>query len=225
MQTVSHELKTPLASIRLALHLLLEEVIGPLSAKQTELLLDARDNAERLLQMIEHLLALARLEQGADTPPPGARRHRRPVSGSGRRGVCPCGRQAHHPDVGARGASAPHRRRSHAFAPWPYKILLDNAITYTDTGGEVTLSAEPSDEPNVRLIVADTGIGIAPEYLPHVFDKFFRVPEVSQPAGTGLGLAIVKEIVASHRGTITCISTLGKGTSFVLNLPIWKEGR
>ncbi len=64
--TVSHELKTPLTSVRLVLHLLLEETVGPLTTKQTELLVDARDNAERLLNMIEHLLALARLEQGRD---------------------------------------------------------------------------------------------------------------------------------------------------------------
>ena len=64
--TVSHELKTPLASIRLAVHLLLEETVGPLTPKQMELLLDARDNAERLLNMIEHLLALARLEEGEE---------------------------------------------------------------------------------------------------------------------------------------------------------------
>src|SRR5262249_26688163 len=63
--TVSHELKTPLSSVRLALHLLLEEVIGPLNPKQTELLLDARDNAERLLSLVEHLLARARLVDDA----------------------------------------------------------------------------------------------------------------------------------------------------------------
>ena len=62
--TVSHELKNPLTSIRLALHLLLEEALGPLSPKQLELLVDARDNAERLLVMINNLLDLARLEQG-----------------------------------------------------------------------------------------------------------------------------------------------------------------
>ncbi len=64
--TVSHELKTPLASIRLAIHLLLEEKVGPLEPKQTELLTDARDNAERLLELIEHLLARRRLEQGRE---------------------------------------------------------------------------------------------------------------------------------------------------------------
>src|SRR5205807_3464869 len=64
--TVSHELKTPLTSVRLVLHLLLEETVGPLTAKQTELLIDARDNAERLLGMIENLLALARLEDAPE---------------------------------------------------------------------------------------------------------------------------------------------------------------
>src|SRR5205823_11656084 len=62
--TVSHELKTPLSSIRLVVHLLLEETLGALTPKQTELLLDARDNAERLLTMIDNLLDLARLEEG-----------------------------------------------------------------------------------------------------------------------------------------------------------------
>src|SRR5262249_13165289 len=64
--TVSHELKTPLTSVRLGLHLLLEETVGPLTPKQTELLVDARDNAERLLSMIDQLLALARLEKARD---------------------------------------------------------------------------------------------------------------------------------------------------------------
>src|SRR5205085_7430994 len=72
--TVSHELKTPLTSVRLAVHLLLEEAVGPLTPKQTELLLDARDNAERLLATLNHLLDLTRLERGRehlDTRPEG----------------------------------------------------------------------------------------------------------------------------------------------------------
>ncbi len=76
--TVSHELKTPLTSIRLVLHLLLEEQVGPLQPKQLELLVDARDNAERLLTMINNLLDLARLEQGSSQLQP-ASRNRRPT--------------------------------------------------------------------------------------------------------------------------------------------------
>ena len=69
--------------------------------------------------------------------------------------------------------------------------------------------------------MADTGLGIPPEYLPHVFEKFFRVPGQSQGGGTGLGLAIVREIVTAHGGTITCDSQPGAGTMFRLTLPIW----
>src|SRR5205814_1177288 len=100
---------------------------------------------------------------------------------------------------------------------------LDNALTYTDRGGRITLKAAPSTE-GVALSVADTGSGIPPEHLPHVFEKFFRVPGESHGSGTGLGLAIVNEIVAAHGGTITCESEPGAGTLFRLTLPIAPEG-
>lgn len=222
VQTVSHEIKTPLANIRLALHFLLEEVIGPFNAKQAELLMDARDNAERLQKMIEHLLALARLEQGVDVL------HLQPLS------VADLIREASDSLV----ARAESKRISlviHAVDTLPpigcdpvrlrlaLQNLLDNAITYTDPGGKVTLSAELADASSIRLVVSDSGVGISQEYLPHVFEKFFRVPDVSQPEGTGLGLAIVKEIISSHRGSISCVSSPGQGTSFLITLPIWKE--
>ena len=72
----------------------------------------------------------------------------------------------------------------------------------------------------MTLSVADTGIGIAPDFVPHVFEKFFRVPGQSKGVGTGLGLAIVQEIVAAHGGTITCESTLDRGTVFRMTLPV-----
>jgi signal transduction histidine kinase len=73
----------------------------------------------------------------------------------------------------------------------------------------------------VVLTVADTGVGIPPEYLPHVFDRFFRIPGQSDEAGTGLGLAIVKEIVTAHGGDVTCESEPGRGTTFRIALPVW----
>jgi signal transduction histidine kinase len=220
--TVSHELKTPLTSVRLVLHLLLEETVGPLNAKQTELLVDARDNAERLLNMIEHLLALARLEHGG-----GAIRLQPEAPQGLLQAVADAARpraEAKHvelyvevPDDLPQLAADPERL-GHALTN-----LLDNAITYTDEGGHVTLSAAPAENGTVLLTVADSGRGIPPEHLPHVFERFFRVPGQSQRAGTGLGLAIVREIVLAHHGQITCESTPGKGTSFRLTLPVWKE--
>jgi signal transduction histidine kinase len=73
------------------------------------------------------------------------------------------------------------------------------------------------------LSVADSGCGIPPEHLPHVFEKFFRVPGQTRGTGTGLGLAIVQEIATAHGGTVTCESQLGNGTTFKLRLPVAKS--
>ncbi len=218
--TVSHELKTPLTSIRLALHLLLEETVGPLESKQTELLLDARDNAERLLNQIEKLLAMARLEDGREAihlrPEAPMSLLRRAADDAAVRaedkhiGLI-VGEVEHLPPVAADSAQIGHALNN----------LIDNALAHTDSGGTVALTAEEAGDA-VRLIVSDTGHGIPPEYLPHLFEKFFRVPD-GQPTGTGLGLAIVKQIVNAHGGDIVCESELGHGTTFRLTLPIWKE--
>ena len=69
--------------------------------------------------------------------------------------------------------------------------------------------------------MADTGVGIPAEYMPHVFDKFFRVPGQPRGSGTGLGLAIAREIVTAHGGMISCHSQPGKGTVFRFTLPVW----
>src|SRR5262249_23207783 len=94
--------------------------------------------------------------------------------------------------------------------------LLDNALTYTNPGGRITLSATAADAGSVAFTVADTGIGIPAEHVPHLFEKFFRVPGRSRGRGTGLGLAIVREIAVAHHGEIACTSYPGEGTVFTL---------
>jgi two-component system, NtrC family, sensor histidine kinase KinB len=216
--TASHELKTPLTSIRLAHHLLLEETVGPLTPKQTELLLDARDNTERLLAVVNNLLDLTRLEQGREyldlqTVSPvdllrSAAEAIRPRAED--KGVTVAVEVSG--DLPPVAADA--QRLGHALAN-----LLDNAVTYTDRGGRITLSAARVDD-RVSLSFADTGIGIPADYLPHIFDRFSRIPGQSRGTGTGLGLAIVREIVTAHGGAITCESQPGVGTIFRVILPI-----
>ena len=210
--TVSHELKTPLTSIRLVLHLLLEENAGPLAPKQLELLVDARDNAERLLAMINNLLDLARLEQGR------SQLHLRPEqpiamlqtaadrSGPGLlirawncRWTCP------RPAAGGRGCGPVPARDAEPAGQRPGP----HAPRRPDHPGPRTSRRQGSS-----LSVTDTGSGIPAQYLPLLFEKYFRVPGDTAPGGSGLGLAIVREIATAHGGTVN-VRVSGKGLSFV----------
>src|SRR4030042_4711851 len=98
--------------------------------------------------------------------------------------------------------------------------LISNAVKYTPAGGRVTITLNDHDA-FVKISVADTGIGIKSEDIPHIFDKFYRVKsiETRQIVGTGLGLTIVQSIVEAHLGTISLESTEGKGTTFTVLLP------
>jgi signal transduction histidine kinase len=217
--TVSHELKTPLTSIRLVLHLLLEETIGSLTPKQLELLVDARDNSERLLVMINNLLDLARLEQGKSQL---QLRPERPLV------LLQSASETFQPRAEDRGieltmdvagdlplVAVDVDQFQHAL-----HNLLDNALVHTPQGGQITLSAYSNDD-RVVFSVADTGCGIPVQYLPMVFERYFRVPGDTCQGGSGLGLAIVQEIVMAHGGTVECESQLGESTVFRMLLPEW----
>jgi NtrC-family two-component system sensor histidine kinase KinB len=162
--TASHELKTPLTSVRLAVHLLLEEAVGPLTPKQMELLLDARENSERLLAMVNNLLDLARFEKGSRQLEV---KHESPQS------LLQTAAEAVRPRAEDKGieivldvprtlpsVAVDASRLGHAL-----RNLLDNALTYTERGGRITLAAS-ADTEAVTLSVADTGIGISREHLP-----------------------------------------------------------
>jgi two-component system phosphate regulon sensor histidine kinase PhoR len=102
--------------------------------------------------------------------------------------------------------------------------LVDNAIKYTPYGGRVELSLQDDElENTILLVVKDTGFGIAEAQLPHVFERFYRVeatrPRYGPPQGSGLGLSITKSIAENHGGNIAVTSQVGKGSTFVIQLP------
>ena len=100
--------------------------------------------------------------------------------------------------------------------------LLSNAIKYNKEGGQITLSGKASTKEKEFIIkVSDTGVGLEEKHLDLIFEKFYRVPDYSDKVvGTGLGLAVVKQIITGHRGKITVESEVGKGTTFIIHLPL-----
>jgi signal transduction histidine kinase len=214
--TVSHQLKSPLTSIRMAIYLLLEERIGNLTPKQAELLVAAREDSDRLHSILNDLLDISRIESGKAqmnfekvSPHSMVFQALEPFQMDFKdRGVA-LGAEISSdlPDVWADTA-----RMNHVFAN-----LLSNALRYTPPGGKVTVSAG-ADEEWVRFSVSDTGKGIPSQYLARIFEQFFRVPDQGAETGAGLGLAIVKDIVEAHGGTITAKSHLGEGSTFTFTL-------
>jgi two-component system sensor histidine kinase BaeS len=94
--------------------------------------------------------------------------------------------------------------------------LLANALRYTPAGGRVALSGQATPEGGAVLEIADTGAGISPDMLAHIFDRFYKSPD---SRGSGLGLAIAKNLVVAHGGEITARSTPEVGTTITLSLP------
>ncbi len=97
--------------------------------------------------------------------------------------------------------------------------LLDNALAHTPQGGRITLAAKQAAG-KIIFLVADTGSGIPAQYLPFVFERYFRVPGDTSPGGSGLGLAIVREIIIAHGGTVECESSPGEKTEFRMSIPL-----
>ena len=102
--------------------------------------------------------------------------------------------------------------------------LLGNAIKYTPAGGRVVVRLSVGRRLAIRFIVEDTGVGISPDHLPHIFDRFYRVPSADPEKGLGLGLSFVSWIVKAHGGVVTVESELHKGTRFTVSLPAGPVG-
>ncbi len=218
--TVSHELKTPLTSLRMAVYLLLEQKLDGLTAPQRDLLETARDDADRLLRILDNLLDLARLEAGASALD-RRETHIGPlledIAREARVFIDPAAQKLVidlAPKLAGTTLSLDAGRIRHVFMN-----LLTNASKYSPRGGTIALSAAPAEERFVRFTVRNEGLGIPSESLAHVFDRFYRAPN-QEKSGAGLGLAIAREIVVAHGGSIACASEPGRGAEFYFLLPL-----
>jgi two-component system phosphate regulon sensor histidine kinase PhoR len=215
---VSHELKTPLTAIRSYAETLLN---GALSDKDhnTEFVQKIEKHAENLTTLIDDLLEVSQLEarrglgefvlvsvwrvvgRAMETLTEKARKKKIELAGD-----CPDN------ELTASGVE------DHIYRA--VLNLVDNSLNYTDPGGKVTVACGRSDQ-GVEISVSDTGIGIAAEHLPRLFERFYRVDKARSRGlgGTGLGLAIVKYVMNIHNGSVTVESEPGKGSKFTLIFP------
>lgn len=215
--TVAHEFRTPLTSLRMALHMVLEQVAGPLDDKQAELLYTARGDCERLQSIVDDLLDLTKMRAGrveVETVPISSKtlvdaaldEHQGEAQAAGVR-------LAEQLDEPVLPVQADPERISLVLAN-----LISNAIRHAPAGSTVTVGVKPSDH-SVRFEVSDEGPGIAGEFQERVFEKFFRIPG-TRGEGIGLGLYISREIVYAHGGEMGLQSEVGGGSRFWFSLPV-----
>ena len=208
----SHELRTPLTTIR-GNATLLRQFPDMAPADRDESIAQIADEAGRMSRLVQDLLVLARADAGVQvTLAPTA--------------LGPIVRDVHRQSaLLSTGVEVELGRVDDVVVPGDRDylkqlllILVDNALKYTPAGGKVTLECVRVGA-EAELSVADTGIGIDAEDLPHIFDRFYRASRARQPVGTGLGLAIARWIVEVHHGTISVDSASGAGTRFAVRLP------
>ena len=216
VSNVSHELRSPLASIRSMVETLSG---GAIDDRRTAADFIARieEDVHRMEALVSDLLELSRLESGQIALDV------RPLS---LRSI------AEDTVAAFRDRSADRDVSMHIDMPGDLPLvsgesekirqiltnLMDNALKFTPPRGSITLSALPDDR-SVTARVSNTGDGIAPEHLPHLFERFYKVDRSRRDQGTGLGLAIVKHIVLAHGGEVDVESRLGEGATFTFTLP------
>ncbi|HZU06609.1 MAG TPA: HAMP domain-containing sensor histidine kinase [Chloroflexota bacterium] len=209
----SHELRTPLTTIRGNVELLRRARDLP-PEEIDEALADIASEAERMSRLVTELLRLARADAGLDL-------ERAPVPLDQVLRDVHRQMQLHKPEIRVQLAPlAPALVLGSRDALQElFLILVDNALKYTPAGGEVTIGLDRQDGWYTAW-VRDTGVGIDPEDLPHIFERFYRSTKVRQQGGTGLGLAIARWIAEQHNGRITVESTPGQGSTFTVWLPV-----
>lgn len=219
---VSHELRTPLTAIREASSMLREGFFNSRIEDQTQLLAIVSSECERLIQSINRMLDLSRMEAQMMAyrfqPVDLAALVRDTILRLAPLAVARAIRLEFKP-----GDELPAAKGDPARLRQLLDNLLGNALKYTEAGGQVwvALQLEPASEGLLRVEIHDTGCGIPQEALKTIFDKFHRIDRGQETErGTGLGLSIAKHIVAAHGGTIWATSQPGEGSVFAFTLPV-----
>ncbi|MBM4289671.1 MAG: response regulator [Deltaproteobacteria bacterium] len=219
VRMVSHELRSPLAAIKQQHAVILDGLAGELTGKQRELLTRAHAKIQGLLDLINDLLDLTKMEAGygqLEQVPLDLRETLGEMvellreRAASQKIVLQLDIPAAIPLI-----QADRRSMEEVFTN-----LVSNAINYSPDGGEVRIAAISHGD-YLEVVITDQGIGIEPEELPKIFDKFYRVksPQTRQVIGTGLGLALVKGLIEAHRGAVEAESVVGMGTTFRVKLP------
>jgi heavy metal sensor kinase len=212
---LAHELRTPLAILRGEAELALTQAPSP---AERDRLVSQIDEYDRLTRLINQVLTLARAEAGEISMT------RQPVDLSALSSDVV---EQIEPVAAARGITLTCDIRPgvmvEADAGWTQRlllILLDNAIKFTPEGGRISVALSSANTV-AKLSIADTGTGISPEAIPHVFERFYRADasRSRQTDGAGLGLALAKWIAEAHNATVDVTSTPGEGSTFTVTLP------
>jgi len=217
---VNHEMRSPLTAILGYTELLL--MTGELSDDQREMLQTVKENGKRLLDLVNALLDISRLEDGRlnIVPVPMDVGH---AVNQALDVVKPLAQEKHIALAVDIPPATPHVYADPERVAQILVNLLTNAVKYTSEAGRVIVAVKPRDGSRmVEISVTDNGIGIPADQLPHIFDRFSRVErqEIKHTLGTGLGLSIARSLVEAHGGQIWVESELGCGSCFTFTLPI-----
>ena len=216
---VSHELKTPLTSIKGYVDNLRDRIVGDLNERQEEYLERVGKNTDRLIRMIDDLLNISRIESGKMTLN-FSNLIMSELIEEVSRGLRPLATQKKIEMSFMKSDGDGYVIADRDKIEQAVINLVNNAILYTPPGGKVMISME-HDQGYIKTSIRDTGVGIPTEEQPLIFDRFYRLEKDSilEPRGTGLGLYITRNVIEMHGGKIWVTSEFGKGSEFTFTLP------
>lgn len=214
---VSHELKTPLTSLGMALGLLEDDVVGKVNEKQKDLIVSMKEDYDRLNKLVYEILELTKLEANIGKIKfEKIEAHKLAEYVSKKFSILANEKNIELKVIDKSGKTNITGNFNSLLSA--IENLVSNSLRFTPSGGNITVEFLVEDE-NLVIKISDTGIGISPDNLKKVFDKFIQIDD-SAPGSLGLGLSIAKEIIEIHNGEIKAFSELGKGSTFQIKLPV-----